>query len=175
MKLTPIMQRYVLHWGEMGTRWGINRTIAQIHAVLYLAPEPVAADEIAETLSVARSNVSTSLRELQSWGLITPTHVLGDRRDHYTAKQDVWDIFMTIVEQRKRREFDPTLSVLRQCVLDSERDEETPGEIKDRITAMLEFMETLSAWYDDVKRLPKSTLGTLTRMGARISKFATTH
>ena len=119
MKLTPVMERYVLHWGEMGARWGTNRSIAQIHALLYLAPQPLPAEEIAETLSIARSNVSTSLRELQSWGLVRVTHNLGDRRDHFESQQDLWQMLTVIVEQRKRREIDPTLTMLRQCVLES--------------------------------------------------------
>ena len=89
MKLTPVMEKYILHWGEMGTRWGVNRTVSQIHALLYLSPTPLAAEEITETLSVARSNVSTSLKELQNWGLIRVTHVMGDRRDHFAPMQDV--------------------------------------------------------------------------------------
>src|SRR5258707_9697010 len=116
MELTPVMQRYVLHWGEMGARWGVNRSVSQIHALLYLSPKPLTAEEISDTLSIARSNVSTSLRELQSWGLITAAHVLGDRRDHFQARKELWDIVTRIVEERKRRELDPTLAVLRQCV-----------------------------------------------------------
>src|ERR1043165_7824328 len=110
--LTAIQKQYILHWGEMGTRWGINRTVAQIHALLYLSPKPLAADEIAETLTVARSNVSTSIRELESWGIIRPVHVLGERREHYESLKDVWEMFRIILEQRKRREVDPTVQVL---------------------------------------------------------------
>src|SRR5215470_13198356 len=130
MHLTPVMQRFVLHWGEMGTRWGVNRTVAQIHALLYLSPAPLPADEIAETLSVARSNVSTSLKELQSWGLVNVAHVMGDRRDHFTARTDTWEMLTTIVEQRKRREIEPTLAVLRECVQELDKDRETPKEVK---------------------------------------------
>jgi DNA-binding transcriptional regulator GbsR (MarR family) len=107
--LTDIQRQYILHWGEMGTRWGINRTVAQIHALLFLSPRPLAADEIAKTLNVARSNVSTSIRELEGWGIVRPVHVLGERREHYESLQDVWEMFRIIVEQRKRREVDPTL------------------------------------------------------------------
>ena len=106
MKLTAIMQKYILHWGEMGTRWGVNRTVAQIHALLYLSPEPLHAEEIAETLSVARSNVSTSIKELQSWGLVHVVHVMGDRRDHFESLKDPWEMFTVIMEERKRREID---------------------------------------------------------------------
>ena len=171
MKLTPLMERYVLHWGEMGTRWGVNRTVAQIHALLYLSPEPLPADEIAETLSVARSNVSTSLKELQSWGVVTITHVLGDRRDHFTIKGDTWTMLTTIMEERKRRELEPTLTLLRQCVLEAADDRETPTEVKARIEQMLTFISTLTEWFDQIKTLPKATLVALMKMGARIAQL----
>ena len=119
MKLTPTIERYVLHWGEMGTRWGVNRSVAQIHALLYLAPKPMTAEEIADTLSIARSNVSTSLKELQAWQLIHVSHVIGDRRDRFESRKDLWELLLTIAEERKRREIDPTLTVLRQCVLEA--------------------------------------------------------
>src|SRR3954454_24490515 len=122
------MERYILHWGEMGTRWGVNRSVAQIHALLYLSPRPLPAEEIAETLSIARSNVSTSLRELQAWGLVQLSHAIGDRRDHFVALKDNWQLLMTIAEERKRREIDPTLSVLRQCVLEAQEDATTDPE-----------------------------------------------
>jgi len=171
MKLTPLIERYVLHWGEMGTRWGVNRTVAQIHALLYLAPKPLPADEIAETLGVARSNVSTSLKELQAWGLVTIAHVLGDRRDHFTTKGDTWTMLTTIVEERKRRELEPTLSLLRQCMLEAENDRETPAATKARIDEMLKFIATLTEWFDDVKALPRPTLVALMKMGARIAQL----
>ncbi len=171
MKLTPIMQKYILHWGEMGTRWGVNRTVAQIHALLYLSPQPLHAEEIAETLGVARSNVSTSLRELQGWGLVKIVHVMGDRRDHFGSMKDLWDMFLVIIEQRKQREIDPTLTMLRACVLESEDDKETPAEIKARIANVLEFMETLTGWYEQMRVVPKPTLVKLMKMGAKITGF----
>jgi DNA-binding transcriptional regulator GbsR (MarR family) len=171
VQLTPVMERYVLHWGEMGTRWGVNRSVAQIHALLYLSPRPLTAEEIADTLSLARSNVSTSLKELQSWGLIQLTHILGDRRDHFEAKRDLWDMLMTIVEERKRREIDPTLTLLRQCVLDAEGDKATDPEIKARIERMLEFIEMLTTWYGQVRGLPRSTLVTLMKMGSKVARL----
>ncbi|HTZ80861.1 MAG TPA: MarR family transcriptional regulator [Stellaceae bacterium] len=171
MRLTPIMERYVLHWGEMGARWGVNRSVAQIHALLYLSPSPLTAEEIADTLALARSNVSTSIHELQGWGLVTLTHMLGDRRDHFEAKKDLWELLLTIVEERKRREIDPTLTMLRQCVLDASEDKETPAEVKARIERMLTFIETLSDWYMQVSRLPKSTLVALMKMGAKVGRF----
>src|SRR5919202_6344782 len=111
--LSPVAERFILHWGEMGTRWGINRTVAQIHALLYLSQKPLHAEEIAETLGVARSNVSTSLRELQGWGIVRIAHVMGDRRDHFESMKDVWEMFRTILDERKKRETDPTLHLLR--------------------------------------------------------------
>src|SRR2546428_6516306 len=112
--LSPVTRKFVLHWGEMGTRWGVNRTVAQIHALLYLSPKPLNAEEIAETLGVARSNVSTSLRELQNWGIVRIAHVMGDRRDHFESMKDGWEMFRVILDERKKRETDPTLHLLRQ-------------------------------------------------------------
>ena len=170
MRLTPIMERYVLHWGEMGARWGVNRSVAQIHALLYLSPQPLTAEEIADTLALARSNVSTSLRELQGWGLVSLTHLMGDRRDHFEAKNDLWEMLLTIVEERKRREVDPTLTMLRQCVLDAGDDKETDPEIKARIERMLSFVETLANWYVQMRTLQKSTLVSLMKMGSKVAK-----
>src|SRR5262245_23808313 len=171
MKLTPVMEKYVLHWGEMGTRWGVNRSIAQIHALLYLSPQPLTAEEIADTLSIARSNVSTSLRELQGYGLIRLTHVLGDRRDHFESIKDNWEMLMLIVEERKRREIDPTLVLLRQCMAEAEADKATDPEVKARIERMLTFVDTLAGWYDQVKALPKPTLVALMKMGSKVARF----
>ena len=171
MQITPLMQKYILHWGEMGTRWGVNRTVSQIHALLYLASEPLTAEDIAELLSVARSNVSTSIKELQSWGLVAVEHMMGDRRDFFVAKGDTWDILLRIMEERKRREIEPTLTLLRQCVLEMEDDNETPKPIKEKISAMLQFISTLTDWFDQVRALPKTTLIALMKMGATVAKF----
>lgn len=171
MKLTPAVEKYVLHWGEMGTRWGVNRSVAQIHALLYLSPEPLPAEVIAETLSIARSNVSNSLRELQTWGLVRKVHVLGDRRDHFQALEDTWEMLMIIVEGRKRREIDPTLEMLRECLAEAERDGRTEAVARERIARMLGFLETLTGWYEQVRRLPKPTLVALMKMGGKIAKF----
>ena len=171
MNITPVMEKYILHWGEMGTRWGVNRTVAQIHALLYLSPKALTAEEIADLLTVARSNVSTSLKELQSWGLISTAHVLGDRRDHFTAKGDTWEMLMTIMEERKRREIEPTLTLLRQCVLELEDDKQTPKYAREKMEAMLTFVSTLTQWFDQVKALPKPTLVALMKMGAAVGKF----
>ncbi len=168
MQLTSTMQKFVLHWGEMGSRWGVNRTVAQIHALLYLAGEALTAEEITDTLGVARSNVSTSLKELQSWGLVKVVHILGDRRDHFESQKDVWDIFLTILEGRKQRELDPTLTTLRGCVLESETDRETSSEVKERIADTLAFLEQLLGWYEQMRRLDRDTLIKLMKVGARI-------
>lgn len=170
MKLTPTMQRCVLHWGEMAGRWGISRSVAQIHALLFLAPTPLTADDIAETLNVARSNVSVSLKELQGWDLVQVTHVLGDRRDYFQARKDIWEVLTTIVDQRKRREIDPTVQLLRDCTAEAKHDSETPQDVKERLASMLEFLEEMSGWYDQIRGMPRPTLLKLMRMGARVAK-----
>ncbi|MCE2028512.1 GbsR/MarR family transcriptional regulator [Sessilibacter corallicola] len=171
MKLTPVMEKYILHWGEMGTRWGVNRTVAQVHALLFLSSEPMNAEEITETLGVARSNVSTSIRELQTWQLVKVVHQLGDRRDHFETTKDPWELFYTIIEGRKKRELDPTMTVLRECVLESEQDKKTPAEVKERIKDVLEFTETLDTWHQQIKVLPKPTLQKLIKLGSKIQNF----
>lgn len=171
MNITPLMEKYILHWGEMGTRWGVNRTVSQIHALLYLSPEPMNAEQIAALLSVARSNVSTSLKELQSWQLVLVSNVLGDRRDHYRANGDTWEMLLTIIEGRKRREIDPILTMLRQCELEMVDDSETPDSVKEQIRQMSTFVSTLTGWYEQMSALPKGTLVTLMNMGAKVAKF----
>jgi DNA-binding transcriptional regulator GbsR (MarR family) len=170
MQLTDTMQRYIVHWGEMGSRWGMNRSVAQIHALLYLAAKPLHADEIGGTLGIARSNVSTGLKELLTWELVQITHVLGDRRDYFTAQHDTWEVIRVIMEGRKRRELDPTLAALRDCAAQLERDRDTPAAVRERILTQLEFLETVTRWYDSVKRLPRKTLLKMMRLGERIAK-----
>ena len=172
MKMTPAVEKYVLHWGEMGTRWGTNRTVAQIQALLYLSPEPLRADQIVDLLSVARSNVSTSIRELQSYRLVRMTHVLGDRRDYFESLHDVWELFRVIIEQRKQRELNPTLSMLRECAAEIDSEQETDAVTKTRVRNMLEFVETTSHWYEEVSDIPTSTLTKLMKLGKRITKLA---
>lgn len=173
MKLTDTMEKFILHWGEMGTRWGVNRTVAQIHALLYLSEEPMDAESITETLGVARSNVSNSIKELQSWGLVTTVHVLGDRRDHFNSHKDLWEITRIIMNERKKREIDPTITMLRQCVMDSSDDKKTSPVVKQRIEDTLEFMEMMSNWYDQMKNVPTPTLTKLMKTGAKITSFLT--
>ncbi len=168
---SPTAQKFILHWGEMGTRWGVNRTVAQIHALLFLAAKPLSADDIVEALGVARSNVSNSLKELQSWKLVRITHVLGDRRDHYTALQDVWEIFRVIVEERKRREIDPTLTVLRECAIDGTHDQELDAAALARMQTTLDFLEMLSATFEDYRHLSPQTLQRIIKMGGKVARF----
>ena len=170
MHLSPAVEKYVLHWGEMGTRWGTNRTVAQIQALLYLSPEPLTAEQICDLLSVARSNVSTSIRELQSYGLVRMTHVLGDRRDYFESIHDVWELFRVIIEQRKQRELNPTLSMLRRCADEVDSESDTDAATKARIRNMLEFVETISGWYEEINDIPTTTLKKLMRLGKGITK-----
>jgi DNA-binding transcriptional regulator GbsR (MarR family) len=169
-KLTTVQEKFILHWGKMGTQWGINRTVAQIHALLYIAPKPLNAEEIAETLSVARSNVSTSLWELQGWGIIKTVHVMGDRRDHYESIQDVWEMFRIVLDERKRREIDPTLQLLRECVAEAEKtkaDEHT----RERLSALLGFFETMSTWYHHIRQLPTAAVIKFVKLGDRVARL----
>lgn len=170
MILNPVAQRFVLHWGEMGSKWGVNRTVSQIHALLYLTGQPLPADEIAETLSVARSNVSTSIKELQNWNLIHIVHVMGDRRDHYSTSGDVWALFTTVVRERKEREFDPTISVLRECLTSEDLSKED-SVAQQRIKDTLALMESLSTWGEQMLRLEPATLMKVMKLGAKIQNL----
>jgi DNA-binding transcriptional regulator GbsR (MarR family) len=167
--LTPLAERFILHWGEMGSRWGVNRTVAQIHALLYLEGRPLAADEIATTLNVARSNVSTSLKELQSWRLARVVHVMGDRRDHFETSTDVWELFKLIVEGRRQRELDPTLTMLRDTLVSPDLAAEGK-ETEQRIRDTLQFLETLTTWSDEMLRMKPETLMKTLGLGAKISQ-----
>ena len=170
-KLSPVVQKFILHWGEMGTRWGVNRTVAQVHALLYLSPQPLHAEDIANSLSVARSNVSTSLRELQNWGLVKIVHVLGDRRDHFESLKDVWRLFQVVMDERKRREIDPTLAVLRETVKDLDRKKPTDAYTARQLGQMLEFFEATTACYGEIRRLPPGALRKLVKMGGKVTKL----
>lgn len=165
LELNEAVRSFVLHWGEMGSRWGINRTIAQIHALLYVAPRPLNAEEIASTLSIARSTVSTSLRELQTWGVVRLVHVLGDRRDHYEALDDVWEMFRLVLDERKRRELDPTLEILREGVeqAEAEADDELGQQTHRKLKEMLEFFEAVSSLYEKTQNLPTPLIKRLAR------------
>jgi len=169
VQLSPAVEKYVLHWGEMGTRWGTNRTVAQIQALLYLSPKPLRADQIVDALSIARSNVSTSIRELQSYGLVRMTHVLGDRRDYFESLHDVWELFRVIIEQRKQRELNPTLSMLRTTAKEVLDEDDTDPVTKQRIQDMLAFVATTSEWYEQIREIPTPTLTKLMKLGRGIT------
>lgn len=169
-RLSPVASRFVLHWGEMGSRWGVNRTVSQIHALLYLGGRPMHAEEIGQVLGVARSNVSNSLKELQNWDLVRIVHLLGDRRDHFETSSDVWELFKTVVRERKEREFDPTISVLRECVADKAFSKEDPGA-QIRIRETLALMESLSSWSDEMLRLEPETIMKVMKLGSKIQKL----
>lgn len=167
----PAVQRFVLHWGEMGSVWGVNRSIGQIHAVLYLAESPMTAEDIAEMLGLARSNVSNSLKELLQWNLIRRVSVLGDRRDFYEAEVDLWEMVARIAEGRKARELDPTTAVLRACMADANADRFMNGTAKKRIGDMLAFCELLDGWATDMRKVPRSRLAQLMKLGSAILRF----
>jgi DNA-binding transcriptional regulator GbsR (MarR family) len=170
MELTDIARRFVVHWGEMGSNWGVNRSVAQIHALLFVHGHPLHAEEIADTLVLARSNVSNSLKELLNWRLIHVTHVLGDRRDYYETSGDVWELLRTIVRERKEREFDPTVRLLRELAADPALAQEPP-EVQDRLRGTMEFMQTLGAWSEEMLRLTPATLEKILKLGAQVQRF----
>jgi DNA-binding transcriptional regulator GbsR (MarR family) len=169
MILGPQAERFVLHFGEMGSRWGVNRTVGQIYALVFLSPRPLNADEISETLGFSRSNVSVGIHELQSWRLVRMVHQIGDRREYFESLPDVWEIFRVLVEEKRKREIDPTLTLLRGSLLEkpSNADE---AYAQQRITEMLELIELSTAWFDEVQRLPPETLESLMRLGSKVQK-----
>lgn len=168
--LSPAAGKFILHWGEMGTRWGINRTVAQIHALLFLSPEPLPADVIAETLQVARSNVSVALKELQNWRLLRVVHVLGDRRDHFETGHDVWEMFRTITDERWKREIEPTIALLEETVGDLASSRESP-RIRRGLSDLLEFFRVTSSFYAQIRRLPTPALVKAAGFGDRLLKL----
>jgi len=173
MELPPIVQSFVLHFGEMGSRWGINRTVGQIYALLYVSPEPLCADQIVEALGISRSNVSMSLRELQGWNLVVLKHLPDDRRDFFTTPDDIWQILRTLAEERKKREIDPTMTVLREILMQSPSGE-AERYAQDRMADMYGLIEQLTSWYDDVKQLDTDRLATLLSLGAKVTRFLET-
>jgi len=168
--LSPPLRRFVQHWGEMGTRWGVNRTVAQIHALLYVAPHPLTADEIQTTLRIARSNVSTSLRELQGWGIIRVSRDLGDRKDRFESMRDVWEMFRVIAEERKRREVDPTLAVLRESVAELRR-MPSEREATRRLGDLLDLMETVEAAYQEMRTTSAAEIRTLLKLRGSLRRL----
>ena len=170
MNLPPLTQRFVLHFGEMGSRWGINRTVGQIYALLFVSAKPLNADEVGEALGFSRSNVSMGLKELQSWNLVRLIHQPNDRREYFQAPEDVWAIFRTLAAERRKREIDPTLSMLRDALM------EQPSVAEDihaqeRMRQMHGFIELMTDWLDDVQKMDSATLASLMQMGAKVQKF----
>jgi DNA-binding transcriptional regulator GbsR (MarR family) len=170
MNLPPLTQRFVMHFGEMGSRWGINRTVGQIYALLYVSAKPLNADDVGEALGFSRSNVSMGLKELQSWNLVRLLHLPNDRREYFQAPEDVWAIFRTLAAERRKREIDPTLSMLRDALM------EQPGVAEDvhaqaRMKQMHEFIERMTDWLDDVQKMDSATLASLMTMGAKVQKL----
>ena len=168
MNLSPVQQKFILHWGEMGTRWGINRTVAQIHALLYISPKPLNAEEIAETLNVARSNVSTSLKELQSWRIVKLIHVLGDKRDHFESMKEVWEMFRVVLDERKRREIDPTVALLEECIAEAAKEKDTDMHTEERLRELHRFFEATTAWYTQVRKWPTAALVKFLNAGDKV-------
>lgn len=167
----PDARAFILHWGEMGTHWGVNRSVAQVHALLYLSERPLDADTIVQALGLARSNVSTALKELQGYGIVRRVHIEGDRRDHFSAETDLWEMLMRISAERKRREIDPTIALLAELAERMAADKTAPPYVRERVTRMHEFIFTLTNWYDQVRVLPKPTLVTLMKLGSRVAKL----
>jgi DNA-binding transcriptional regulator GbsR (MarR family) len=169
--LTPAQRKFIVRWSEIGTRWGINRTMARVHALLIVASRPLDAEEIARMLSVSRSNVSTSLRELRHWGLVRLVHGLGDSRDQFEVFQDVWEVGWLILDERKRREFDPAVEVLRACLADADQADAADANTRRRLREMLDLFEMMDTWYAQMRRLPRGTMVKLVKMGLKVQKL----
>ncbi|MCP5549726.1 MAG: MarR family transcriptional regulator [Akkermansiaceae bacterium] len=168
--LPPAISRFILHWGEMGTKWGINRTVAQIHALLFVSERPLNAEEIVATLGVARSNVSNSLKELQNWGIVRVVHLPGDRRDHFESMRDVFEMFRVIAAERKRREIDPTLGMLRECVTEAEKAGGGGQYTRKQLAGLLDFFELVTSFYEKMNRLPTPVAVKALRAGDKVLK-----
>jgi DNA-binding transcriptional regulator GbsR (MarR family) len=166
--LAPSVERFILHWGDLGSQWGVSRSVAQIHALLYLSEKPLTAEEIADSLGLARSNVSTSIKELLGWRLIRRVPVLGDRRDHFEAEVDIWEMLTRIAQGRKEREIDPAAEALKACVASADSDQQISPVARERLHEMLEFVETLDRWYSQMLNVPSATLMKLVKMGSRV-------
>lgn len=169
MNLPSMIQSFVLHFGEMGSRWGISRTVGQIYALLFVSDRPLNAEDICEALGFSRSNVSMGLKELQAWNLVRLQHLPGDRRDHFATPEDIWEIIRTLVEERKKREIDPTLSVLRALSMEQAASQQE-AHAQSRMKEMSEAIELMTTWYDDVKRLDTDRLAQLLQLGAKVQK-----
>jgi DNA-binding transcriptional regulator GbsR (MarR family) len=164
-------RQFIACWGDMGAQWGVNRSIAQIHALLYLSTRPLTAEDIADTLALARSNVSNSIKQLQTWGLIRRVPVLGDRRDFFEAEADVWAMAAKIAAVRKEREIDPALAALEACVAAADADKAMDPEARRRLNEMRAFTQTMSNWYEQVVKIPRPKLMSLIRLGGKVINF----
>jgi DNA-binding transcriptional regulator GbsR (MarR family) len=170
MNLAPLTQTFVLHFGEMGSRWGINRTVGQIYALLFVSDRALNADEIVDKIGISRSNVSMGLKELQGWRLVRLSHLPGDRRDYFTAPDDVWAIFKTLAEERQRREVEPTLSLLRSVLLEKP-DSAEEQHAQQRMRAMYELMDSMTEWFAEVRKLSPATLTSLMSLGGKVTRL----
>jgi DNA-binding transcriptional regulator GbsR (MarR family) len=170
-RLSPVAQKFILHWGEMGTRWGVNRTVAQVHALLFLSEQPLPAEDIARTLRVARSNVSTSLRELLGWGIVRVAPVLGDRRQHFESVRDVWELFRIILQERKKREVDPTIRIVRECVEDAGKAGPSEAYARRRLEELLEFITTMEVLFGEFQHLSPAAARGIAKLRGRIRKI----
>ena len=167
-KLPVAVERFILHWGEMGNQWGVNRSVAQIHALLYVSERPLTAEEIAETLGMARSNVSNSIKELIGWKLVRRVPVMGDRRDHFEAETDLLEMVTRIAQGRKEREIDPAAAALRACMADAEGDPRVSRVARQRLAELQRFVDTLNHWYEQMLRVPPGKIMALIKMGSKV-------
>jgi DNA-binding transcriptional regulator GbsR (MarR family) len=170
-KLPAAVERFILHWGDMGDGWGVNRSVSQIHGLLYLAEAPMTAEDIADTLGMARSNVSNSIKELLAWNLIRRVPILGDRRDHYEAETDIWEVAARIAARRKERELDPAITALRACVSDAAADPTINPVASKRLKEMLAFTELADHWFMQMLKVPRPRLVALMRLGEKIANL----
>ena len=170
-QMPEALEAFVLQWGDLGGKWGLNRSVSQIHALLYLAEQPMTAEEISEQLSMARSNVSNSLKELLAWKLIHRVPVRADRREHFAAETDVWEIAALIAAGRKQREIDPALEVLQSCVSKADADRNISAVKRERLQAMLEFTKTADGWYQQMLSISKPKRALIIKMGSKIANF----
>ncbi|MBN3005887.1 DNA-binding transcriptional regulator GbsR (MarR family) [Chromobacterium alkanivorans] len=170
MNLSPLVQSFVLHFGEMGSRWGINRTVGQIYALLYVSEKPLNADEIAESLSFSRSNVSMGLKELESWRLVRLQHFPGDRREYFSTPDDVWAIFKTLAEERKKREVEPTLTMLRGAIMETPASD-AERHAQQRMKEMHQLIELVTTWFSDIQHMDVETLQRLMKLGSQVQKI----
>ncbi|MDO9369426.1 MAG: MarR family transcriptional regulator [Sphingopyxis sp.] len=170
-KLSPAATEFILHWGNLGGQWGVNRSVAQIHALLFVSDRPLHAEEIADMLGLARSNVSNSIKELLGWRLIQRVPMLGDRRDHFSAETDIWEMVTRIAAGRKAREIDPAEAALKACVAQASTDPELSAGARARLSDMLDFVTTMSRWHDEMLQVPKPALMRLIKLGAGVTKL----